>query len=272
MEQEGEVINIIIGDIALKNISNGNNIMNESTKIKAHLQYVENLLRMSPSFPEEGNERIHNIELLHRYWNEGIFPKGEHHHINMKRRPNFRDSQGNLCAVGYLIQHGSYGGQELVDRITYKHAFDYVKNMCLPELLAWQENSGLTVDELAMIQPTYEFEHDASAHEYVEHTCEFEYIERAEKLLQTLTTLASAVPNSGAEIALVAEATSQVSSLTAATYGAPELSEMVRQNLEPKIAQWKQTYYRKNASADELFTQLEKQVALWIKYGEEYPE
>jgi len=128
----------------------------ERAKISAHLQYVENLLK-SIECKEKKETRELNISNLHRYWNQGIFPEGEHCHESVARKPNFCDSNGNLCAVGYLIQNSTYGGSELVGRVMQCHQFSYLNDMALPELAAWQEKSGLSFEELAMIQPTYEF-------------------------------------------------------------------------------------------------------------------
>jgi hypothetical protein len=136
---------------------------------------VENLLRLkSPS--DSSEEREKNIANLHRYWQEGllsltffvlfvfmwfihthvgVFPIGEHYHEEVARKPNFLDSHGNICAVGYisqvpnfhspnlrkhryLIRNTAYGGENLVNLITQHHQFSFLKDMHLPELVAWQ--------------------------------------------------------------------------------------------------------------------------------------
>eukprot|EP00026_Physarum_polycephalum_P015101 Phypoly_transcript_15712.p1 GENE.Phypoly_transcript_15712~~Phypoly_transcript_15712.p1 ORF type:complete len:265 (+),score=34.03 Phypoly_transcript_15712:57-797(+) len=143
-------INLVLGNTSQV----GQKISSEREKITAHLQYVENLLRSATC---ASAERQKNLDNLRQYWQEGIFPKGEHSQENISRKPNFRDSKGTLCAVGYLVQHSSYGGKNLVNLITQKYQFSYIKDMDLPELVEWQEKSGLNLNELAMIQPTYGF-------------------------------------------------------------------------------------------------------------------
>jgi len=153
MEIKGTEINPILGDVSLGGMKDG---CTENDKIASHLRYVEQLLRSAPNSFGSG-ERERTIDNLSEYCDEGIFPRGEHSTEAISRKPNFRDSSGTLCAVGYLIQQSEHGSEELINLITRQYQFSYLLDMHLPELVSWQGKSGLSLNELAMIQPTYEF-------------------------------------------------------------------------------------------------------------------
>lgn len=75
----------------------------EDLRLQTHLAYVEALLRerdvshLSHSQPEK---RYALLDVLHTYWTRGQFPRNTE---VSGRNPVFRDSDGRLCAVGYLI-------------------------------------------------------------------------------------------------------------------------------------------------------------------------
>ena len=90
------------------------------------------------------------LDLLHEYRKAGSIrqlrsPGG--------RRPCFIDRDGNICAVGYLVEQSA--GRELAEQINAKYQYDYIRDMDLPELADWVAGSGLSLEEVAMIQPTY---------------------------------------------------------------------------------------------------------------------
>ncbi len=69
-------------------------------------------------------------------------------------RPCFIDTvSGNICAVGYLIAQTE--GIELAQKINKKYQYEYIKNMKLPEVEAWTQKYGMSIDDCAMIQPSY---------------------------------------------------------------------------------------------------------------------
>jgi len=238
---DSALINIVIGDVSLaKFLSNNSTSVSGEQKIQIHLEYVEQLLRSEQSSTKYNPERSRNIECLHDYWTKGIFPTGEHYHEeNMKRKPNFRDSQGNLCAVGYLVENSSYGGKSLVDVISEKHSFDYIKDMLdLPELVAWQEKSGLSVNELAMIQPTYEFK----------------WITKVDNILADLTTIATHEGQKDIENSV----TDNVARLLNAGGANNTLQRFAKEEMNPKLIDWREKYFGKSAEADQLFIKVEK--------------
>jgi hypothetical protein len=126
----------------------------ENVRISTHLAYVEELLRARDvrHLPPAQRQRRHQLlEHLHRYRAAGVFPRNEAYPD--ERRPCFIDNAGRICAVGYLVEQSA--GRALAERVNAAHQYDYIRDMRTPELLAWVGQSGLTLEECAMIQPTY---------------------------------------------------------------------------------------------------------------------
>jgi antitoxin component YwqK of YwqJK toxin-antitoxin module len=121
--------------------------------ISYHFENVLPLLRSRPithlSFEQQLN-RAKNLQHLNDYRNREQYPKNLHH---TKRVPCFIDDEETACAVAYLMQ--TSGDSALATSIATSENFDYVKEIENPGLFAWQKQSGLTVEELALIQPTY---------------------------------------------------------------------------------------------------------------------
>ena len=128
--------------------------LDEKQRIQIHLSYVEKLLRnkdVSNLSPELRENREKAIELLHTYWTAGQFPSN--YDYPDERKPCFRDKNNQICAVGYLVQQT--GHEDLVKSIEAHENYSTIYEMTNPELLKWVEQSGLTLRECAMIQPTY---------------------------------------------------------------------------------------------------------------------
>jgi hypothetical protein len=126
----------------------------EKLRIETHLEYVETLLRNAKNneqrTPEQQTNRQKMIALLHQYRLAGNFPTN---YDLTERRPCFQDKDGNICAVGYLVQQTA--GQEVVYKINSKFKYALIEEMEMPELDEWINASGLTKEECAMIQPGY---------------------------------------------------------------------------------------------------------------------
>ena len=126
----------------------------EDWRIRTHLRLVEQRLRardVSDLSAPLHAARQHNLDRLHEYWTAGIFPR------NTEGRywytPSFIDQRGRTCAVADLmVQSGVDALAKRVDQV-YHNA--YVRQMQMPDLELWAAQSGLTVDELALIQPGY---------------------------------------------------------------------------------------------------------------------
>ena len=101
------VINPIIGDIRYteKYGDVPDQFTDETLRIKAHLEYVENLLRakdISGLSHALKAKRENLLDLLHQYWTAAVFPKN--YDYSNERKPCFIDKDGNICAVGYLLE------------------------------------------------------------------------------------------------------------------------------------------------------------------------
>lgn len=126
----------------------------ENLRIRTHLEYVENLLRkrdISQLEPELQENRRQMLDLLHFYWNEGVFPRN--YDYQNERKPCFIDKDGRICAVGYLVEHTA--GKVVAEAINDKYKYEALLAMNDPLLDDWITQCGLTKEECAMIQPTY---------------------------------------------------------------------------------------------------------------------
>jgi hypothetical protein len=132
----------------------------EQERLRNHLSYVlERLRRKNPS---PSKTRSQNLEHLAQYIARQEFPQTFQHPD--ARRPCFIDDEGRLCAVGYLIAQSA--GLAEAERINQKFRFHYLLDMQDSALLAWQQSSGLSLRELAMIQPAYGWEQSAPFYLY----------------------------------------------------------------------------------------------------------
>lgn len=130
-----------------------NQYTDDNLRIKTHLAYVESILLkkdISTLTPVQKKKRMRCIRLLHRYWVAGVFPENTKYE---DRRPCFIDGKGSICAVGYLVEQTA--GRALAEYINSRFQYAYIKEINLPELGNWVLQSGLTLEECAMIQPAY---------------------------------------------------------------------------------------------------------------------
>lgn len=149
-------INAIIGDKSFESIYGCTPLscLDETFRIQTHLNYVLALLQQKPTSHLSSSQQYNRsliLQLLQRYIRNTQFP------VNAaypgERRPCFIDASGNICAVGYLLQETS--GRAAAEAINAKHQYDYVMDMHEPALEQWAADNGLTLEECAMIQPTY---------------------------------------------------------------------------------------------------------------------
>lgn len=127
----------------------------ERLRISTHLAYVEQLLRsanVEHLASEQQQKRAFLLDKLHEYWQRGRFPKNTE--FPDERRPCFIDREGNICAVGYLVEQDC--GRAAAERINAEYQYEYVPQMDAPFVQEWVQQSGLSVEECAMIQPGYE--------------------------------------------------------------------------------------------------------------------
>lgn len=126
----------------------------ERVRMTAHLQYVHDYLASRPATkPELAAKRKALLDALQRYVAKGTTPKN----ANLPwRTPVFIDEEGTICAVGYLIE--SSVGRALPEKIAKLHKYDFIEDIAasMPEVATWVEESGLTLEEIASIQPAYD--------------------------------------------------------------------------------------------------------------------
>jgi len=153
---EPDSINKVIGNesyLSLKGEKPNDNI-SETARISIHLAYVEDILRkkdISHLSEQQKVNRAKNIEFLNEYRTNEKYPSN--YDYKGERRPCFKDMNDRICAVGYLVEQN--GGEELVNEIQSSMNYAYIEDMNIEDLALWVENSGLTLEECAMIQPTY---------------------------------------------------------------------------------------------------------------------
>ncbi len=126
----------------------------EKLRIRTHLYYVGNLLLKASSDHlsyEQWMNRRKIIDILHQYNEAGRFPVNRDY--PGERKPCFIDADGNICAVGYLIEQTK--GREMAEAINAKYQYELLMDMDEPAIAAWAEEFGLTLEECAMIQPVY---------------------------------------------------------------------------------------------------------------------
>lgn len=132
---------------------------NDREWIRTHLTLVEQVLRSRSTNHLSAAQKANRMEALNHlneYWHSGSFPINDKYSY---KTPIFIDQYDNFCAVGYLVK---VTGHEDVSRmIAAKTNLAYVKDMNYPELFAWANEYGFTVDELAWIQPQYPWSQEA---------------------------------------------------------------------------------------------------------------
>lgn len=95
--------------------------------------------------------RAKNLERLRAYRDRGIFPRNVGFPDRMM--PYFVDPAGRACAVAHLALED--GRDDVTRAVVRRHNHAYIAEMTAPELLAWAAGSGFSLDELAVIQPSY---------------------------------------------------------------------------------------------------------------------
>ena len=151
-------VNSLIGDKGFAAIMgyypNGNS--NENLRVKCHLLYVEYLLRQKNCghlSKDKRSKRINALNLLHHYAMAGKYPKNEYH--EPMRKPCFIDEEGTICAVGYLLE--STESREVAQEVNEQYQYAEIYEMDLAFIESWALENGLTLEECAMIQPTYDW-------------------------------------------------------------------------------------------------------------------
>lgn len=154
-------INRVVGDLSWQEARPGEPLDDASDveRIRAHLGWVEAELRAKDVslLPFELRfARARNLDRLRAYAEAGRFPRNE---PGDPRLPRFAEEaegedEPRICAVGWL--YAADAGEDAALRVNEGFEHEHVEDIDDPDLLAWALSSGLTLEELAMIQPGYD--------------------------------------------------------------------------------------------------------------------
>ena len=127
----------------------------EVGRIQAHIARAEAFAArrdLSHLTPAQRAARAREFARLEEYRRRGEFPENR---VRRERTPVFVDSRGVHCAVGHLLALD--GETALVTRIASTRNCARVRELAdEPGLVAWLDRHGLTLEEAARIQPTYD--------------------------------------------------------------------------------------------------------------------
>lgn len=128
----------------------------EVARLRAHFDSVDTELRtrdVSQLSVGQRASRTRLIAWLREYRDAGRFPQNDR--FADLTIPFFRDSRGTLCAMAYLVDRS--GREDIVDRIAKARNNAYIGELTDDrDLVAWLDESGLSVAEAARIQPGYD--------------------------------------------------------------------------------------------------------------------
>jgi hypothetical protein len=128
---------------------------NHEEKIDYHLDNVIEYLMKADVASLSAQQRQNRgklIETLESYRQLGVYPKNEH---IAKCNPVFIDNYNTHCAVGYLMQQSGY--ESLARKIATNENLASVQEIKTEGVAEWASTCGFSVNELALIQPEYEY-------------------------------------------------------------------------------------------------------------------
>ena len=163
-----DAINLVLGDAALQ-AAYGERPpadLSEDERIRTHLEYVLALLRRRPLDtvpPGLRAARLRQLERLESYLRAGVFPRNDDHPD--ARRPTFIDARGRICAVGFLLERDL--GRAAAEALAATDKYSFIREIDAPLLHQWAATSGLSRQELEMIQPAYSYAKPGSLSAFV---------------------------------------------------------------------------------------------------------
>ncbi len=146
----------IANPFSIQKISEPSTYPSERVRLFRHFKSVEQRLKTYYNRTTQGILDLHrtrHLDNLHDYWVQGEFPRNyDRPHQPV---PCFIDRDGRVCAVAHLLIASGYS--ELAHQIANQANNAYITEMAFPALNEWVAQSGLTLSELALIQPSYYF-------------------------------------------------------------------------------------------------------------------
>ncbi len=125
----------------------------ERERVQAHFAWVVEVLRVQRTghlSTEALAARERALATLEAYARRGIFPRNP---LGDRMVPTFVDAGGRECAVAHLML--ATGDDELVESMRRSKNLEHVAAMVGPALGTWSEAAGLSLEEVAFIQPDY---------------------------------------------------------------------------------------------------------------------
>lgn len=147
---------VIVGSAALFGASTPSPSAREMevTRLVRHFDSVDLELRSRDVSHYTASQRANRAKLvswLRDYRNAGSFPTNDRF---AEPTPFFRDKDGVLCAMAYLIARS--GRTDIVDKVAATRNNAYIRELIDdPALVTWLDSWGLTAAEAARIQPSY---------------------------------------------------------------------------------------------------------------------
>lgn len=129
----------------------------ELARLDAHFVRVLRELHAHPP-PRLGRAarraRAAHLERLDAYRRRAEFPKNRRFPGRML--PHFIDEGGVRCAMAHLMDATGAATRDFVQHVARSANYARIRDLaCVPELVAWLDANGLTLEEAARIQPTY---------------------------------------------------------------------------------------------------------------------
>ena len=128
----------------------------EVARLRAHFDSVGAELHAAQRrlTPHQEAARATLVGWLREYRDAGEFPRNDRFPHAVV--PIFRDSQGTLCAMAYLIERS--GRRDLVDRVARTRNTAYIAELADDaDLRRWLDSVGLSAAEAGRVQPSYGF-------------------------------------------------------------------------------------------------------------------
>jgi hypothetical protein len=128
-------------------------MQNEQDLLVFHIQTLQAIFSKRPSVHLNLNQqqvRLRHLQVLAQYAQLRDCPRN---YYIPYRIPVFIDDAGRYCAVAYLMLHS--GKKAFCEAVQKNSNYIYIHQIENQEFAEWQRNSGLSLDELAWIQPAY---------------------------------------------------------------------------------------------------------------------
>lgn len=128
-------------------------LKNEQDLLSFHIRILQQIFSqrsIAHLSPPQQHQRQQHLGVLNKYWQRRDCPRN---YYLPYRNPVFIDHEGRYCAVGYMMLKS--GKEKFCKAVQKRNNFIYIRQIRSTEFNTWQKQSGLSIDELAWIQPGY---------------------------------------------------------------------------------------------------------------------